>query len=63
MHKTLFNPTLPSSVQLAIESIGFETINKVFMEFDSPWWNGMDGIQFVSKHNKEVSIILVLAIR
>ncbi|XP_055316330.1 peroxisomal N(1)-acetyl-spermine/spermidine oxidase-like isoform X2 [Sitodiplosis mosellana] len=53
VHKTLFHPNLPPSIQLAIESIGFETINKVFMEFDNPWWNDLAGIQFVFKHNKE----------
>lgn len=55
VHKTLFHPTLPSSIHLAIDSIGFETINKVFMEFEFPWWHDLDGIQFVFKHNEEVS--------
>lgn len=55
VYKTLFHPNLPSSVHLAIESIGFETINKVFMEFDTPWWHDLGGIQFVFKQNKKVN--------
>lgn len=60
VHKTLFHPILPSSVRLAIDSIGFETINKVFMEFEFPWWHNLDGIQFVFKHNKEVNNQIII---
>lgn len=48
-HKTLFRPQLPHSMHTVIESIGFETINKIFLEFEVPWWHDLDGIQFVWK--------------
>lgn len=54
LHKILFKPNLPSPIDLAIDSVGFETINKIFLEFDTPWWNDLDGIQFVFNHNNEV---------
>lgn len=58
-HTTLFQPSLPSLMVKAIESIGFDTINKIFLEFDQPWWHDLDGIQFVWKsgHNNEVCAI------
>lgn len=53
-HEKLFRPSLPSTMQTAIESIGFQTINKIFLEFDTPWWNDLDGIQFVFSHRDKV---------
>ncbi|XP_031630832.1 spermine oxidase-like [Contarinia nasturtii] len=53
LHKNLFKPTLPSPIHSAIESIGFETINKIFLEFDTVWWNDLDGIQFVFNYKRE----------
>lgn len=54
MHEKLFSPSLPRQVHTAIESIGFETINKIFLEFDCDWWRDLDGIQFLFNANEEV---------
>lgn len=54
VHKSMFSPSLPRSIQTAIESIGFETINKIFFEFDTPWWEELNGIQFVFNHKEKV---------
>lgn len=53
-HKTLFRPPLPRSIRNAIECIGYETINKIFLEFETPWWDKLNGIQFVFQHRDEV---------
>lgn len=57
-HATLFRPSLPNSMLEAIESIGFDTINKIFLEFDLPWWHDLDGVQFVweSQHKDKVCV-------
>lgn len=54
MHEILFKPSLPYSMQLAIESIGFGAINKILMVFKTAWWQDLDGIQFVFNHKKKV---------
>lgn len=61
-HTTLFRPSLPNSMLKAIESIGFDTINKIFLEFDQPWWHDLDGIQFVWKsgHKEKVCFFICL---
>lgn len=59
-HKDMFHPALPAPMSTAIESIGFETINKIFLEFSTPWWNNLDGIQFIFKHNEKVIFVIQL---
>lgn len=51
-HKNLFHPNLPQFMQSTIECIGFETINKIFLEFDTQWWEVLDGIQFIFDHEE-----------
>uniref|UniRef100_A0A3P8VFH9 Polyamine oxidase n=1 Tax=Cynoglossus semilaevis TaxID=244447 RepID=A0A3P8VFH9_CYNSE len=36
---TLFHPPLPSHKSQSIQRFGFGTNNKIFVEFDSPWWD------------------------
>lgn len=38
-HATLFEPTLPELKRTAIEGIGFGTADKIYLEFDPPFWS------------------------
>ncbi|XP_019953400.2 peroxisomal N(1)-acetyl-spermine/spermidine oxidase [Paralichthys olivaceus] len=38
-HSTLFCPPLPLHKLHSIQRLGFGTNNKIFVEFDSPWWD------------------------
>ncbi|KAM9365199.1 peroxisomal N(1)-acetyl-spermine/spermidine oxidase-like [Pholidichthys leucotaenia] len=38
-HSTLFCPPLPAHKLKSIEKLGFGTCNKIFVEFESPWWD------------------------
>lgn len=49
IQRQLFRPPLPASCERAIADIGFETINKLFLQFAEPWWGDLDGIQLVFK--------------
>lgn len=35
---SLFQPTLPTKKQEALSSIGFGTLDKIFLVYSSPWW-------------------------
>ena len=37
-HKTLFTPVLPSWKVRAIEKMGFGNLEKIFLEFEKPFW-------------------------
>jgi len=37
-HLRLFHPHLPGRKQSAIEALGFGTVNKIYLEFETPWW-------------------------
>lgn len=39
-HSSLFHPSLPSNQINAIEALGFEATAKIFLEFNTPFWNG-----------------------
>lgn len=47
----MFQPKLPTPVERAINSIGFETINKLFLQFETAWWGDLDGIQLIFKND------------
>lgn len=38
-HSSMFSPSLPLHKQLSIQRQGFGTNNKLYVEFDSPWWD------------------------
>lgn len=38
-HTTFFCPSLPLHKLHSIQRLGFGTNNKIFVEFDSPWWD------------------------
>lgn len=46
-HPTLFTPNLPEKKIKAINAIGYGTLDKIFLEFDKPFWS-VDGSEFVS---------------
>lgn len=38
-HSTLFHPPLPLHKLHSVQRLGFGTNNKIYVEFDSPWWD------------------------
>lgn len=38
-HSTLLHPPLPSHKLSSIQKLGFGTCNKIYVEFESPWWD------------------------
>ncbi|XP_073338327.1 peroxisomal N(1)-acetyl-spermine/spermidine oxidase-like [Pagrus major] len=38
-HSTLFCPPLPAHKLHSVQKLGFGTCNKIFVEFESPWWD------------------------
>ncbi|XP_076630893.1 uncharacterized protein LOC143346566 isoform X2 [Colletes latitarsis] len=49
-YKNMFTPVLPSPFDQAIESLGFGLINKIFLDFGTPWWKpGTKGFQLLWK--------------
>lgn len=46
-HRTMFEPRLPLRIENAICDIGYETINKLYIQFDEAWWGDADGIQLL----------------
>ncbi|XP_015175694.1 PREDICTED: uncharacterized protein LOC107066013 [Polistes dominula] len=51
--KTMFVPRLPRPHFLSIISMGFGTINKIYLNYGEPWWKPDDkGFQFVWEKNK-----------
>uniref|UniRef100_A0A182YEB5 Amine oxidase n=1 Tax=Anopheles stephensi TaxID=30069 RepID=A0A182YEB5_ANOST len=43
----LFQPNLPASYSRSIRSIGYGTIDKIFLQFEERWWGKAEGIQLV----------------
>ncbi|XP_062559761.1 spermine oxidase-like [Armigeres subalbatus] len=49
----LFQPALPKSFRRSIRNIGFGTINKIFLQFESAWWDDAEGFQLIWEDNLE----------
>ncbi|TKA70620.1 hypothetical protein B0A55_07577 [Friedmanniomyces simplex] len=47
--KPLFSPALPSEKQKAIEDLGFGTLDKIFLVYNSPWWTEEPYISILRK--------------
>jgi len=51
----LFLPRLPLSKRNAIEALGFGTVDKMYLEFENPWWNSTwAGVSFL-RHEQSLS--------
>lgn len=47
-HEAMFSPSLPEDKVLAIEKLGIGTTDKIFLEFEEPFWSpDCNSIQFV----------------
>ncbi|MBN3311130.1 spermine oxidase [Amia ocellicauda] len=47
-HESLFSPPLPADKVMSIEKLGISTTDKIFLEFDEPFWSPeCNSIQFV----------------
>ncbi|XP_015233100.1 PREDICTED: peroxisomal N(1)-acetyl-spermine/spermidine oxidase [Cyprinodon variegatus] len=54
-HSSLFQPPLPLHKLHSIQRLGFGTNNKIFVEFDAPWWDAdCDAIQLVWEDEDEL---------
>ncbi|XP_015110147.1 spermine oxidase [Diachasma alloeum] len=55
-HEEMFEPSLPPNLVLAIESLGFGLINKVFLDFGEAWWKpGVQGFQLIWHEDNKAS--------
>lgn len=53
-HETLFHPRLPEDKVMAIEKLGISTTDKIFLEFEEPFWSPeCNSIQFVWEDEAE----------
>lgn len=46
-HKSIFKPELTEKFTQIIKDLGFETINKIFLKFESRWWVDREGFQLL----------------
>lgn len=53
-HQKMFQPLLPNRLSVAIETLGFGTINKIFLDFGEPWWQrGVNGFQLLWRRDAD----------
>ncbi|XP_011160013.2 uncharacterized protein LOC105196007 isoform X2 [Solenopsis invicta] len=51
-YQKMFQPLLPKRLNIAIKDLGFGTINKIFLDFGEPWWQGnVNGFQLLWRRN------------
>lgn len=56
-HQTLFSPSLPERKVEAIESLEFGTVNKIYLEFEQPWWPlNAEGFGFLFESESDYSL-------
>lgn len=55
-HKSFFKPDLPQDKAEAISSLGFGTLDKVFLVYKSPWWREEPFATIVRKGNTKSSL-------
>ena len=46
---SIFSPALPQDKSTAISSLGFGTLNKIFMVYDEPWWHKDPYLSIIKK--------------
>lgn len=52
----MFEPSLPSNLTSAIDSMGFGVVDKVFLVYETPWWGEeRQAVQIVRSPSDEVS--------
>ncbi|XP_026209571.1 peroxisomal N(1)-acetyl-spermine/spermidine oxidase-like isoform X2 [Anabas testudineus] len=55
-HSTLFSPPLPAHKLHSIQKLGFGTCNKIYVEFETPWWDAdCDVIYLVWEDEEDIS--------
>lgn len=58
--KSMFEPQLPHLQMQAIHSMGFGTIDKIYLQFQEPWWGNDKGFQLIYEDpNYEVSFLKI----
>ncbi|XP_076598370.1 peroxisomal N(1)-acetyl-spermine/spermidine oxidase [Chaetodon auriga] len=55
-HSALFHPPLPLHKLHSIQRLGFGTNNKIFVEFDSPWWDAACEIIYLLWEDEDVML-------
>ena len=48
----MFRPALPADKQRAINTLGFGTVDKIFLRYEKPFWeDGLEGFQLLWEHD------------
>ncbi|XP_049455890.1 peroxisomal N(1)-acetyl-spermine/spermidine oxidase-like [Epinephelus fuscoguttatus] len=55
-HSDLFHPPLPLHKLHSIQRLGFGTSNKIFLEFDSPWWDADCEVIYLVWEDEDVMV-------
>lgn len=55
-HSSMFSPSLPLHKLRSIQRQGFGTNNKIFVEFDSPWWDADCEIIYFIWENEDAMV-------
>ncbi|XP_029305563.1 peroxisomal N(1)-acetyl-spermine/spermidine oxidase [Cottoperca gobio] len=55
-HSTLFRPPLPLHKLHSVQRLGFGTNNKIFVEFDSPWWDADCEVIYLVWEDEDVMV-------